>query len=112
MYGRWSRRENLKKLNFWQIMGNHDHRGNQTAQVDYMYQIPDSNFKMPEFYYTLEIEKSKDLSMKLIMIDTMIMMNAKEVSKLPDADIRDAVHRSKTVTICRKSLQIGLLAIR
>lgn len=76
-------------------MGNHDHRGNQTAQVDYMYQIPDSNFKMPEFYYTLEIEKSKDLSMKLIMIDTMIMMNAKEVSKLPDADVRDRVQRSQ-----------------
>ena len=91
MYGRWSRRENLKKLNFWQIMGNHDHRGNQTAQVDYMYQTPDSNFRMPAFYYTIEIEKTKDLSLKLIMIDTMIMQDSKEISKLPDADIRDQV---------------------
>ena len=89
VYGRWSHRDNVKKLDFWQIMGNHDWRGNATAQVDYMYQVPDSNFKMPAFYYTLEIEKTPDLSMKLIMIDTMIMMNAKEVSKLPDSDVRD-----------------------
>ena len=70
-------------------MGNHDHSGNQTAQVDYMYQNPDTNFKMPAFYYTIEIEKNKDLSLKLIMIDTMIMLDSKEVSKLPDADIRN-----------------------
>ena len=72
-------------------MGNHDHAGNQTAQVDYMYQTPDSNFKMPAFYYTIEIEKTKDLSLKLIMIDTMIMLDSKEISKLPDADIRNQV---------------------
>ena len=89
VYGRWSHRENLKKLDFWQILGNHDHRGNQTAQVDYMYQVPTSNFKMPYYYHTIEIEKSPDLSMKLIMIDTMIMNKAGEVDKLPDADIRD-----------------------
>ena len=70
-------------------MGNHDHKGNHTAQVDYMYQVPDSNFKMPAFYYTLEIEKTKDLSLKLIMIDTMIMMDGKEMSDLPDYDTRN-----------------------
>ena len=35
VYGRWSFRENLKKLDFFTIMGNHDHRGNQTAQLMY-----------------------------------------------------------------------------
>ena len=35
VYGRWSFRENLKKLDFFSIMGNHDHRGNQTAQLMY-----------------------------------------------------------------------------
>ena len=89
VYGRWSHRENLKKLDFWQILGNHDHRGNQTAQLDYMHQVPDSNFKMPYYYHTIEIDKSPDLSMKLIMIDTMIMKKAGEVNKLPDADTRD-----------------------
>ena len=35
VYGRWSFRENLKKLDFYSIMGNHDHKGNQTAQLMY-----------------------------------------------------------------------------
>ena len=35
MYGKTSNREFIKKLDFYQVMGNHDHRGNATVQIAY-----------------------------------------------------------------------------
>ena len=35
VYGRSSSRENLKQLDFYSIMGNHDYKGNVTAQLQY-----------------------------------------------------------------------------
>ena len=79
VYGQTSERENLKKLDFYQILGNHDHRGNQTAQIIYDDLNPESNWNFPWYWHTIQINKNDNLSMKLIMIDTMIMMNAGEV---------------------------------
>ena len=35
VYGVTSSRENLKKLDFYPIMGNHDYKGNVTAPIQY-----------------------------------------------------------------------------
>ena len=35
IYGKFSGRTNIQDLDFYQVLGNHDHHGNATAQVTY-----------------------------------------------------------------------------
>merc|ERR1712037_68025 len=85
VYGFASERENIKNLDFYQILGNHDHRRNATAQVIYSHQ-KETNFKFPDLWYTFTIEKPK-FSVKIIMIDTEIMMgNVKRLPEYPERD--------------------------
>ena len=49
--------------------------GNQTAQVLYEQKHPRTNWKLPYFWWSKEILKSENLSLKIIMIDTQIMQN-------------------------------------
>lgn len=88
VYGKTSNKETLKNLDFWQVQGNHDHRGNATAQVVYS-EERETSFKMPYFWYSFKIEKSKDLTMTVIMIDTMILMGNRETEQLPNYDTFD-----------------------
>ena len=46
----------------------------------------DTNWKFPDLWYSFSIEKSANLSMKFIMIDTMIMMGARDTENLPNFD--------------------------
>ena len=99
VYGKASEREVLKTLDFYQILGNHDHRDNATAQVctflsivvDFQViysNLMETNFKLPELWYSFTIEK-ETFSMKMIMIDTMVMMNSRETHQLPGYPERD-----------------------
>ena len=49
--------------------------GNQTAQILYEHERPRTNWKLPYFWWSKEILKSENLSLKIIMIDTQIMQN-------------------------------------
>jgi len=88
VYGRSSSRENLKQLDFYSIMGNHDYKGNVTAQLQYPQQI-ESKWIYPHFWYTIEENKGPDLSLKIFMIDTQIMRKDKDAKKLPDYETYD-----------------------
>jgi len=59
VYGNTSERKNLKMLDFWQILGNHDYYQNATAQIMYSDQM-ETSFKLPWFWYTLFIDKGQD----------------------------------------------------
>ena len=52
VYGKYSERENIKKLDFWQITGNHDHRRNATAQLVYAVRII-LFFRLTELLYRI-----------------------------------------------------------
>lgn len=74
VYGKLSTRQNIKNLDFWNVQGNHDHRGNATAQITYSH-VKDTTWKLPDLWYSFEIRKSENLTMTIIMIDTMIMQS-------------------------------------
>ncbi|CBY33016.1 unnamed protein product [Oikopleura dioica] len=99
VYGKASEREVLKTLDFYQCLGNHDHKDNATAQVSvfkllfFIFEVIYSNlmhttFKLPELWYSFTIEK-ETFSMKMIMIDTMVMMNSRDTHQLPGYPERD-----------------------
>jgi len=44
---------------------------------------------MPNLWYSYTIEKSDDLSMKFIFIDTNIMKGSGDTNNMPDSDIID-----------------------
>ena len=114
VYGKSSNRYNIKNLDFWHVAGNHDHkwqsniiskltaqhnhkwykiwnfdqRGNASAQSIYS-NTQETNFKMPNLWYSYTIEKQNGLSMKLIMIDTNIMKGSSETINMPDSDVVD-----------------------
>ena len=69
VFGKSSHRENLKKLDFWQILGNHDFYWNATAQVIYAEEM-ETNFKMPWFWYTWTVDKGDDLILGFIIFST------------------------------------------
>ena len=35
VYGNLSHRKNIQNLDFYQVLGNHDHSGNATVQIEY-----------------------------------------------------------------------------
>ena len=88
IYGKTSSRNNIKDLNFYHIAGNHDHRGNATAQIIYT-KTKDTNFYLPSFWYSFTIEKGADLTMTFMMIDTNIMKGSGDTNNLPDSDVYD-----------------------
>lgn len=68
----------FKQLPFYVIAGNHDHRGNVEAQIDYHGKSPRWHF--PELYYTLSFNFTSTSgvlrTVDLIMIDTVDLAGA------------------------------------
>lgn len=75
IYGFASERENIKNLDFYQCLGNHDHRRNATAQVRFKpnrakkrnFQViyshqRETNFKFPDLWYSFTVGDNNDHS--------------------------------------------------
>ena len=50
--------------------------------------LMETNFKIPELWYSFTIEK-ETFSMKMVMIDTMVMMDSRDTHQLPGYPERD-----------------------
>lgn len=85
-------------MDFWQILGNHDYYWNATAQIIYS-NLMETNFAFPWFWYTLASEKNSNLSLKVIFIDTMIMMNDELTHTLPNYEKYDYINEQEKFLI-------------
>ena len=66
--------ESLENIPFYLVAGNHDWKGNVSAEIDYSNISPRWNF--PDYYYTKVIPVNGDdfnYTLQLIMIDTIIL---------------------------------------
>ncbi|CAE7946274.1 ACP5 [Symbiodinium sp. KB8] len=74
----------LPELPFWVVAGNHDHRGNVTAQLAYSHDSKRWNYPSP--YYNLTYEwKAGDGAMRtleLLMVDTVLLAGPSDDSCL------------------------------
>jgi tartrate-resistant acid phosphatase type 5 len=61
--------DNVKKIPFLVVNGNHDNYGNPGAQVDYTYVDPTKRWKFPSFYYTKTFEQD-NVKVMFVMVDT------------------------------------------
>jgi predicted MPP superfamily phosphohydrolase len=57
-------------LPFYAVLGNHDYRRNEKAQVEYTFEHPESRWKMPARYYSFIYELSDGTRIELFGIDT------------------------------------------
>jgi tartrate-resistant acid phosphatase type 5 len=55
---------------FYAVLGNHDYRGDEDAQVRYAVEHPDSRWKMPERYYSFLRDLSDGTRVEFFAIDT------------------------------------------
>jgi len=57
-------------LPFYAVLGNHDYRRNEKAQVEYTFEHPESRWKMPARYYSFIRELPDGTRIELFGIDT------------------------------------------
>ncbi len=57
-------------LPFYAVLGNHDYRRNEKAQVDYTFEHPESSWKMPGRYYSFIRELRDGSQIEFFGIDT------------------------------------------
>eukprot|EP01080_Neovahlkampfia_damariscottae_P007390 gene7390-11712_t len=66
----YNKKENLKKLKWWVILGNHDWIKKNSAQAQIDYHLKNPNWNLPHYYYTKEYYLDSGEQMQQIFIDT------------------------------------------
>jgi len=60
----------LQKAKFYAVAGNHDHRGDVGAQINY----PNDRWVFPDYWYTFEKDIGNGMTAQFIMIDTVLLV--------------------------------------
>ena len=71
------------RVPWWHLAGNHDHRGNATAQVAYSAVSPDGRWNMPALWYThshsfIDAKTNETIVTQVVMLDTTVLWGIEE----------------------------------
>lgn len=69
----------LKDVPWWPSLGNHDHKGNLDAQVEYSKKSP--RWKLPARHYTTSFPLGSDAAVQLFVLDTQPLMYERELEQ-------------------------------
>jgi len=65
---------------FYVVAGNHDHRGNVKAEIDYSTYDPTGRWTFPDYFYVIQKSlidsNGKEIKVGIVMIDTVILAGA------------------------------------
>ena len=78
-----------QSVNFFVVLGNHDHRGNPDAQVEYARSHPDSKWKMPARYYTWKETIEASTEIQFFALDTNPLCGHPEGKRATQQEIND-----------------------
>ena len=79
--------ENLKDMPMWTIAGNHDYKGNVSAQILYTDYDPTGRWRYPNFWYKLPTYSTSAFSLDIIVIDTELMCFKFSIDEIEDLGI-------------------------
>jgi 3',5'-cyclic AMP phosphodiesterase CpdA len=75
---------------WYALLGNHDHAGNASAQIDYFLDHLDNRWIMPDYWYSKTFAVDSNTTMQVVFIDTVLLSKNTTLQVLKD-NIKDGI---------------------